>query len=188
MSTSSGETVTTLLHHWRQGDAEALDRLLPILYRDLHRLAANLMQQERPSYTLQATALVHEAYARLVDLHDIEWHDRSHFIAIAARTMRRVLVDHARSQQANKRGGDIVHLTLSHAEQAATQGDVDVVALDDALTRLGEVDTQQVRVVEMRYFAGFTIDEIAGVLEVSPATVKRKWTVARAWLYRELQG
>lgn len=188
MTTSSGETVTTMLHHWRQGDAGALDRLMSILYRDLHRLAASLMQQERPSHTLQATALVHEAYARLADLHDIEWQDRSHFIAIAARTMRRILVDHARSLQANKRGGDVVHLTLSHAERVSGQGDVDVVALDAALTRLGEIDIQQVRVVEMRYFAGLTIDEIANVMDVSTATVKRKWTVARAWLYRELQG
>ncbi len=131
---------------------------------------------------------MHEAYSRLADLHDIAWQDRFHFIAVAARTMRRVLVDHARSLQANKRGGDVVHLTLSHVEQAITQGDVDVVALDTALTRLGEIDTQQVRVVEMRYFAGLTIDEIASVLEVSTATVKRKWNVARAWLYRELRG
>ncbi len=188
MSISSEETVTEMLQHWRQGDAGVLDRLMTVLYRDLHRLAANLMQHERPSHTLQATALVHEAYARLADLHNIEWHDRSHFIAIASRTMRRVLVDHARSQRAHKRGGDVVHITLTHVEQPVSQGEVDVVELDTALTRLGEIDAQQVRVVEMRYFAGLTIDEIADVLDISTATVKRKWTVAKAWLYRELQG
>ena len=169
-----------MLHQWRQGDAEALDRLIPLLYSDLHRLAADRMQQERPGHTLQATALVHEAYVRLAELHDIEWRDRTHFIAIAARTMRRVLVDHARSQRAHKRGGDVVHITLTDREQPAVQNEVNVVELDTALTRLGNLDTQQVRVVELRYFAGLTIDEIAGVLDVSAATVKRKWTVAKA--------
>ncbi len=188
MSPPSGETISAMLHHWRQGDAEALDRLIPVLYRDLHRLATDLMRQERPDHTLQATALVHEAYFRLAKLHDVQWGDRTHFIAMAARTMRRVLVDHARSHQAHKRGGDVVHITLIDTDQPASQNELDVVELDAALTRLGDIDTQQARVVELRYFAGLTNDEIAGVLDVSAATVKRKWTVARAWLYRELQS
>lgn len=188
MSIQSGETITAMLQQWRQGDAAVLDRLMPILYRELRRLAAERMQHERPGHTLQATALVHEAYVRLAELHDIQWRDRSHFIAIAARTMRRVLVDHARSQRAEKRGGDAVHITLAEMNQPVAQHEIDVVELDAVLTRLADIDNQQVRVVELRYFASLTIDEIAGVLEISPATVKRKWTIARAWLYRELQS
>ncbi|HWW86289.1 MAG TPA: sigma-70 family RNA polymerase sigma factor [Vicinamibacterales bacterium] len=178
--------VTRLLIDWSDGRAEALDRLLPIVYGELHRLAQRQMRQERAGHTLQATALVHEAYLKLVDQRRVQWRNRAHFFGVAAQVMRRILVDHARSHAAQKRGGGWEALSLDDAPMIAVEPAVDVVALDDALNRLGALDVQQAKVVELRYFGGLTIDETAEVLRVSPATVSREWTLAKAWLFGEL--
>jgi len=178
--------VTGLLIDWSDGRAEALDRLLPIVYTELHRLAQRQMRQERGGHTLQATALVHEAYLKLVDQRRVQWRNRAHFFGVAAQVMRRILVDHARSHAAQKRGGGWAALSLDEVPLIAEEPAVDLVALDDALNRLGALDLQQAKVVELRYFGGLTIDETAEVLRVSPATVSREWTLAKAWLFGEL--
>lgn len=180
--------VTGLLLSWSNGDASAAERLLPAIYDDLHRQAARAMRREGDDHTLQATALVHEAYLRLVDQRRVQWRNRSHFFGIAAQAMRRVLVDHARGRLAAKRGGGMKQLTLSGADEAAANADdgVDVLALHEALERLAQLDPDQARLVELRYFGGLTIEETAEALGVSPATMKREWAVARAWLRREL--
>ncbi|MEO8521018.1 MAG: sigma-70 family RNA polymerase sigma factor [Acidobacteriota bacterium] len=182
---SRGE-ISQILEGWANRDAAARDQLVSLIYDELHRLAHHYMRGERPGHTLQTTALVHEAYLRLVDVDRIQWRDRAHFFAMAATTMRRILVDHARGQARDKRGGGVV-ITQLEADVAAPEADVDVVALDAALERLSAIDAQQAKVVEFRYFAGMTIDETAAALEVSSGTVKRDWTVAKAWLYRELR-
>ncbi len=179
--------VTGLLRAWGAGDAGALDRLVPIVYAELRRQARRYLAREPEGHTLRTTALVHEAYLRLVDQRRARWQSRTQFFAVAAELMRRVLVDHARAHRAAKRGGAAVAEPLEEGTALAPEPDVDVVALDEALTRLAEFDLRQARVVELRYFAGLGVDEIADVLGVSPATVKRDWTVARAWLRRELE-
>ena len=180
--------VTGLLLSWSNGDASAAERLLPAVYDDLHRQAARAMRREGDDHTLQATALVHEAYLRLIDQRRVQWRNRSHFFGIAAQAMRRVLVDHARGRLAAKRGGGMKQLTLSGVDEAAAQADegVEVLALHEALERLAQLDPDQARLVELRYFGGLTIEETAEALGVSPATMKREWAVARAWLRREL--
>lgn len=180
--------VTGLLLSWRAGDASAEERLLAAIYDELHRQAARAMRREAETHTLQATALVHEAYLRLIDQRRVPWRNRAHFYGIAAQTMRRVLVDHARARLADKRGGGLQPLTLGHADEAAAQHDatIDVLALHDALERLALLDPEQARLVELRYFGGLNIEETADALGVSPATVKREWAVARAWLRRDL--
>jgi RNA polymerase sigma factor, TIGR02999 family len=180
--------VTGLLLSWSNGDASAAERLLPAIYDDLHRQAARAMRREGDDHTLQATALVHEAYLRLVDQRRVQWRNRSHFFGIAAQAMRRVLVDHARGRLAAKRGGGMKQLTLSGADEAAANADegIEVLALHEALERLAQLDPDQARLVELRYFGGLTIEETAEALGVSPATMKREWAVARAWLRREL--
>lgn len=180
--------VTGLLLSWSNGDASAAERLLPAVYDDLRRQAARAMRREGDDHTLQATALVHEAYLRLIDQRRVQWRNRSHFFGIAAQAMRRVLVDHARGRLAAKRGGDMKQLTLSGADEAAANADdgVEVLALHEALERLAQLDPDQARLVELRYFGGLTIEETAEALGVSPATMKREWAVARAWLRREL--
>lgn len=183
---SRGE-ISQILEGWATQDAAARDQLVSLIYDELHRLAHHYMRGERPNHTLQTTALVHEAYMRLVDVDRIQWRDRAHFFAMAATTMRRILVDHARGQARDKRGGGVV-ITQLEADVAAPEADVDVVALDAALERLSALDAQQAKVVEFRYFAGMTIEETAAALEVSSGTVKRDWTVAKAWLYRELRA
>ncbi len=178
--------VTGLLQSWRDGDASAAERLLPAIYDELHRQAARAMRREG-EHTLQATALVHEAYMRLVDQRGVDWRNRAHFFGIAAGVMRRVLVDHARARLADKRGGGARMLTLNGAERAPdATDDVEVLALHEALERLAAFDPEQARLVERRYFGGLTIEETAESLGISPATVKREWAVARAWLRREL--
>lgn len=182
---SAREHISQLLAAWTAHDPAARDALFPIVYDELHRLAHHYMRSERPGHTLQTTALVNEAYLRLVDVTRIEWQDRAHFLAIAATMMRRILVDHARAHARDKRGGDVVITSISD-DIAAPPDAVDVIALDEALERLAAIDERQARVVELRYFAGLTVDEVATALGISPGTVKREWTVAKAWLYREL--
>ncbi|MEX2468043.1 MAG: sigma-70 family RNA polymerase sigma factor [Gemmatimonadota bacterium] len=180
--------VTELLRAWHQGDDDAVDRLLPLVYGELHRLAHSAMRGESQGHTLQTTALVHEAYVRLVDA-DLEWEGSGHFLRVAARAMRRVLVDHARARKAQKRGGGAPILALDTLEQvvASTSPPDEVLALDDALDRLFALDERKGRIVELCYFGGLTYDEIADTLEVSPATVHRDLRLARAWLYNELR-
>lgn len=182
--------VTALLHAWGAGDPRALDELVPLVYAELRRQADRALRREGEGHTLQPTALVHEAWLRLVGQH-ARWESRTQFFAVAAQVMRRVLVDHARTRHAVKRGGHAVHVTLSHAEgaDAMVGGDAaaDVLALDEALTRLAALDPQKARLVELRWFVGLSIPEAAAALGVSPATVGREWAVARMWLRRELE-
>ena len=186
MQPGPSEQVTSLLLRWRSGDKAALDALMPLVYDELRRLAHHYLQRERPDHTLQSTALVHEAYARLVGQNLPEWQNRAHFFGVAAQLMRQILVDYARSHRAGKRGGSACKLPLDDAESHTSIADVDVVALDDALQTLARLDPQQSRVVELRFFAGLSIEDTSEVLGVSPSTVKRDWNTARVWLYREL--
>src|SRR6185295_18307591 len=180
--------VTQLLMGWGNGDKEALDQMVPIVYDELRRQAARYLRRERVGHTLQTTALIHEAYVRLVDQRNVQWQNRAHFFGIAAQLMRRILVDHARTKKRVKRGGSDVKVSLADATIAVKEQDLDVVALDEALTRLAEIDEQQSRVVELRFFSGLTVEETAEVMGISPATVKRDWSMAKAWLHRELSG
>jgi len=185
---ANGHVVTGLLHAWKAGDAAASDALVPLVYAELRRQARRALRREGEGHTLQATALVHEAWLRLDGQHQAHWESRTQFLAVAAQMMRRVLVDHARTRRALKRGGGETQLTLGSAEQAAaTPDDVDVLALDDALGRLATLDPRKARLVELRYFAGLSIPEAAAALGVSQATVGREWAVARMWLRRELE-
>ena len=184
----SSHIVTRLLQEWGGGDRGALDRLIPFVYEELRRQAARHLRRERSGHTLQTTALVHEAYLRLVDQKGARWQNRAHFYAIAAQLMRRILVDHARKRRAAKRGGSDLRVTLNQASDPAGGPEVDVLAVDEALTRLAALDPQQSRVVELRFFSGLTVEETAEVLGISPRTVKRDWNVAKAWLHREIGG
>ena len=181
--------VTQLLVAWSHGDQAALERLTPLVHQELHRLAARYMAGERPGHVLQATALVNEAYLRLIDWKNVQWQNRAHFFGVAARLMRRVLVDVARTRRRAKRGGGELQISLSEAVQvpAATQS-ADLGALDDALKTLETLDARQGRVIELRFFGGLSLEETAHVLNVSVGTVRRDWSLARAWLYRELSG
>lgn len=178
--------VTYLLTRWRSGDRHALDSLMPLVYEELRRLARHYLKQERPDHTLQSTALVHEAYVRLLGQHPPEWKSRAHFFGVAARLMRQILVDHARNHNAAKRGGNSVRLTVQEGLVGRRGKELDVVALDDALKKLAELSPQQSQIVELRFFSGLTIEDTSEALGVSPATVKRNWTTARAWLFREM--
>jgi RNA polymerase sigma factor (TIGR02999 family) len=188
--TPSSSDITGLLIAWSKGDESAAAMLMPAIYADLHQQAARAMRREGDQHTLQATALVHEAYLRLVDQRRVSWQNRSQFFGVAAQAMRRVLVDHARAQHAEKRGGHKQQITLGDADAAlAAGGDdhgVELLALHDALDKLAALDPDQARLVELRYFGGLNIEETAQALGVSPATVKREWATARAWLRREL--
>lgn len=186
MPGSSSSQVTELLVRWRDGDREALDSLLPLVYDELRRIARHYLQGERSGHTLQSTALVNEAYVRMVAQDFPQWQNRAHFFAVAAQLMRQILVDHARSHRASKRGGNVYKVSLDEAEEQPLATDVDIIALDDALKNLAEMDLQQSRVVELKFFAGLSIEDTAEVLNISPSTVKRDWITARAWLYREL--
>jgi RNA polymerase sigma factor (TIGR02999 family) len=179
--------VTRLLLDWSNGQPDARDRLVPLVYDELRSLAARSLSRERSDHTLQATALVNEVYLKLVDQRVVRWRDRAHFFAVAAAVMRRILVDHARRVRAAKRGSGMATLPLDEDAVLAPESAVDLVALHDALDRLAAIDARQSQIVELRFFGGLTIDEAAEVLRVSPATVKSDWTLARAWLYRELQ-
>jgi RNA polymerase sigma factor, TIGR02999 family len=180
------QDVTALLRAWNAGDSSALDLLIPVVYDELRRQAARHLRRQPEGHSLRATALVHEAYLRLAGSPGSVWQSRAHFFAVAGHVMRAVLVDHARARQAAKRGGDGLRVTLDNVAHSDASDGVDILALDAALARLSEVDPKKCRIVELRYFTGLTIEETAEALEVSPATIKREWTAARAWLKREL--
>jgi len=181
------ENVTELLQQWQDGDQEALDRLLPLVYDELRRQAHRYLRRERANHTLQTTALINEAYLKLVDQRAVQWQNRAHFFGIAAQAMRRILVDYARTKNREKRGGAIPDLPLDEVLLVAATGQsIDLLALDEALTRLALIDEQQARVVELKYFSGLSIEETAEALGISPATVKRDWQMAKAWLRHEL--
>lgn len=188
MPMTSSPKVTQLLIAWGQGDEAARDELVPLVYEELHRLAHRHMRKERPGATLQTSALVNEAYLRLVDQKFVKWQNRAHFFGIAAQMMRRILVDYARSRGNQKRGGRVLRITLDEASAVARDRATEVVALDDALVGLTQLDPRKSKIVELRFFAGLNIDETAEVLGVSPGTVMRDWTLAKAWLRREMTG
>ncbi len=184
---SKASKITQMLREWSDGKQEALDKLLPLVYKELHRQAARFLRKERPGHTLQTTALINEAYLKLVDRRDVEWESRTHFFAVAAQAMRRILVDYAKAKHREKRGGDNIKLSLDEAMLvAAKEKGVDLIALDEALDKLNFLDGQQARVVELKYFSGLSLEETAEALHVSRATVARDWEAARAWLHREL--
>ena len=183
----STRDVSTLLHAWSEGDQAALPRLTPIVYTELHRLARRYMQRESPGHSLQTTALVHEAYIRLVDYKRMQWQDRAHFFAVSAQLMRRILVEHARRRNL-KRGGDMRRFSLDEVSVVSRERAPDLVALDDAMNVLAQLDPRKVQVVEMRFFGGLSVDETAEVLKISSVTVMRDWSTAKAWLYREMTG
>ena len=188
MADASQHRVTQLLAAWAEGDQAALDELVPLVHDELRRIARGYMRRERGGHTLQTTALVNEAYLRLVDQRGARWQNRAHFFAIAAQLMRRILVDYARRRTYQKRGGGALQVTLSEAESLPEVRDPDLVALDEALQSLAEVDPRKSRVVELRFFGGLSIEEPAEVLKVSPTTVEREWTTAKAWLHKTVRS
>ena len=187
MSPNSDSGPTELLRAWSQGDTSALDRLVPLVYEELHRLARRHMRQERPDHTLQATSLVNEAYLRLIDVNRVEWRDRAHFFAVAAQMMRRILVESARHRKRQKRAGGAVHVSLDDVPEMSGAIKGDLVVLSDALCALATFDRRMGQVVELRFFGGLTVEETAEVLHVSPETVMRDWKTAKAWLLREIR-
>ena len=184
---TSSTQITALLCAWGEGDQAALAQLTPLVHDELHRLAKRCMGRERVGHTLQTTALVNEAYLRLIDARTVEWQNRAHFFAIAAQLMRRILVDFARQRKFQKRGGAALHVSLAEAEMIPQERALDLVALDEALETLAQIDARQSRMVELRFFGGLSVEETATVLNVSPDTVMRDWKVAKAWLRRELK-
>lgn len=188
MQDPAANDVTQLLVNWRKGDQQALEELWPLVYGELRKLARRYLRRERSDHTLQSTALVHEAFIRLIDQKNVQWQNRAHFFGVAAQMIRRILVDHARGHQTTKRGGGVCKLSLDEAIGVAEKRDLDLVTLDDALNGLAEIDVQQSRIVELRFFGGLSIEETAHVLGISPATVKRDWNIAKAWLYRDMMG
>ncbi|HSB08025.1 MAG TPA: sigma-70 family RNA polymerase sigma factor [Blastocatellia bacterium] len=183
---SAPQEVTQMLLDWSQGDQQALDRLIPVVYGELRRLASRHLRRERADHTLQTTALIHEAYLKLVEQRNVQWQNRAHFFGIAAQLMRRILVDHARTRHRVKRGGAAMRVPLEEVVVAAEGLNINLVSLDEALTKLAGVDSRQCRTVELRFFGGLSVEETAEVLRVSAATVKNDWSVAKAWLRREL--
>jgi|SRR5215471_12446522 len=184
--TGTSKDVTQLLEELRGGNEDAVAKLISLLYGELRRMAAAYLSRERRDHTLQPTAVVHEAYLRLVDQRNVQWQNRKHFFGVAAQVMRRVLVDHARSHQSLKRGGAHGKISLESAMVSATDRGAELIAVDEVLTRLAAFDPQQARIIELRFFGGLTVEETAQVLGISPATVKRDWNVAKAWLTREI--
>ncbi len=186
-NTTSLQPVTLLLHAWRAGDQAALDQLLPLVQTELHSLARRMMSRESPGHTWQTADLLHEAYLRLAGQSQLEWQDRAHFFAVAAQVMRHLLVDHARARQVQKRGGDAQRVDLGENSMAAPERSTELLVLDEALTRLAEFDAQKSRIVELRYFGGLTVEEVAEVLGIAVITVKREWARAKLWLHKEMQ-
>lgn len=186
MTQASSENVTGLLLAWSDGDQAALEKLIPLVYAELHRLARRYMRGENAGHTLQTSALVNEAYLRLIDAHRVRWQNRSHFFAVSAQLMRRILVDFARARQSLKRGGRARQVSLDESLVVSRERGADLLALDEALERLGALNARQSQVVELRYFGGLNEEEVAEVLKVSSRTVRHDWNLARAWLYREL--
>jgi RNA polymerase sigma factor (TIGR02999 family) len=187
MSSNSDVGPTELLRAWNEGDGSALDKLIPLVYDELYRLARRYMRRERPDHTLQATSLVNEAYLRLIDVNRIEWRNRTHFLALMAQMMRRILVDFARNRHRQKRGGSAVQVSLDDVQELPDSKEHDLVALSDALSGLATFDSRMSQVVELRFLGGLTVDETADVLNVSPETVMRDWKTAKAWLLREIR-
>jgi RNA polymerase sigma factor (TIGR02999 family) len=187
VTTSSQHEVTNLLFRLTDGDGAALDELLPLVYAELRRVASSYLRRERQGHTLQPTALVHEAYLRMIDQTQAQWQNRAHFFGVAAQMMRRILIDHARAQQADKRGGQFQKLSLDENIDVSGNRAEELIALDDALQRLAEIDPQKSRLVELRFFGGLSVEETAEVLGISAPTVKRHWRMAKAWLYGEVQ-
>ena len=182
------EQITDLLIDWNNGSAESLAKLMPMVEEELRRIAANYMRRETPGHTLQTTALVNEAYLKLIDQREVRWQNRAHFFALASQLMRRILVDHARTQGRVKRGGNAVHVNLEDVAVITPEKSEDLIALDEALTRLAEFDSKKSKLVEMRFFGGLTVDEVAEVMGIAPVTVMLHWRLAKAWLQREMRG
>ena len=180
--------ITQLLLSWSKGDQAAFDQLIPLVYPELRKLARRYMGRETPEHTLQTSALINEAYLRLIDQQAVEWQDRAHFFAVSARVMRHILIDHARSHRYAKRGGGAQHLQLDDAEAAGYERAVELVALDDALTQLAKLDERKSKIVELRFFGGLSVEETAEVIKVAPVTVMREWRIAKAWLHKEISG
>lgn len=187
MQSPASQQITQLLDRWTRGDTAAREELIPLVYQDLRRVARRCLAGQRVDHTLQSTALVHEAYLRLVGRDGAHWQNRQHFFAVAAQAMRHILVDHARKRRATKRGGASVKLALDEALALPQQRELDLVALDEALKALAILDQRQSQVVELRFFGGLSIEDVSNVLRISPATVKREWATARSWLFAELQ-
>lgn len=185
---TSDADITALLVDWNNGDKSAIDRLLPLVEKELHRLAHSYMRREDPDHTLQTTALINETYLRLIDQRRVQWQNRAHFFGIAAHIMRRILLNYARDQNRLKRGGRTIHVSLSEAMVMPAEKDRELIALNDALTKLEAIDERKSKVVELRYFGGLTVPEVAEVLKVSEITVMRDWAFAKAWLSREMQN
>ena len=185
---TSDADITALLVDWNNGDKSAIERLLPLVERELHRLAHSYMRREDPDHTLQTTALINETYLRLIDQRKVQWQNRAHFFGIAAQIMRRILLNYARDQNRIKRGGGTIHVSLSEAMAMPAEKDREIIALNDALTKLEAIDERKSKVVELRYFGGLTVPEVAEVLKVSEITVMRDWAFAKAWLSREMQN
>ena len=188
MNRLTPEQVTGLLVDWGNGDRAALDKLMPLVYDELRRLARHYMRRERAGQTLQTTALVNEAYLRLVGQRNMRWQNRAHFFAIAAQLMRRILIDRARKRHNSKRGGNLRKVSLDGVADLSGERDADLIALDEALVDLEAIDSRKSKIVELRFFGGLSIEEAAEALSISPATVQREWSVAKAWLYREISG
>ena len=180
--------ISLILKDWRNGKRESADVLLSLVYDELRRIARQYLRKERSDHTLQPTALVHEAYMKLIDISDVDWQDRAHFFAVASKTMRHILVDYARARLTDKRGGEVRRIALEDAVQLSDETNVDLLALDEAMCVLAGFDEQQSKIVELRFFGGLTIEETAHVLSISPATVKREWTMAKAWLFRRIKN
>ncbi len=189
MDANQSKEITVILKDWSSGNRAAADSLILLVYQELRRIAASYLRQQRVDHTLQPTALVHEAYLKLVDISEVNWQDRAHFFAVAAQTMRHILVDHARALLSDKRGGAAQKLALDEAIGLSTDNnqDIDLLALDEALKELATFDEKQSRIVELRFFGGLTVEETAVVMKISPATVKREWATARAWLFRRMK-
>jgi RNA polymerase sigma factor (TIGR02999 family) len=185
---ASTRDITALLGDWSRGNRTALNHLLPLVYAELRRVAARQLRNERADHTLQPTALVHEAYIRLVGQHQVDWQNRAHFFGVAAQVMRRILVDHARRHAAGKRGDGVRCVSIEEAKGVAASSEISILALDHALDRLEKVDSELAKIVEFRAFGGLTIEEVAQVLHVSPSTAKRDWRAAKVWLQRELRS
>ncbi len=182
------QEISVILKDWSGGNRASADVLLSLVYDELRKIAGNYLRKERSGHTLQPTALVHEAYMKLIDISDINWQDRAHFFAVSANVMRHILVDHARAKLAEKRGGEAQRIALEDAISLSNEPNIDLLAVDEALKELAEFDEQQSRIVELRFFGGLTIEETAHVVGISPATVKREWAMAKAWLHRKLKS
>jgi RNA polymerase sigma factor (TIGR02999 family) len=188
MMTSSPQEITRLLSDWSQGDKAALDKLTPLVYAELHHIARRQMSNERPGHTLQATALINEAYLKIAGQEGFGWQSRAHFFAVCAQVMRHILIDHARTHARDKRGGGAIHVSLDEAAVSVEEQATDFIALDEALRALEALDPQKGRIIELRYYGGLSVEEVAEILKISPATVGREWRRAKAWLYHELKN